>query len=263
MLDPKSPLEKWGTGYHFTEGPVYHSGVWYFTDFMLNKIYRMELGKVKLINDDSHFTIGMTYDRMKKRILCCTRDLRAITDLDRNVIVNSYNGIPINGSNDIIVDSKGLIYFTDPLSRKIEGVQVGHSSVFRYDESSAGLEMIEATLNYPNGLALSVEEKTLYIIDTSSYSIFQLDLTKKSLSLFFKMDEKMGAGKPDGMRLDERGNIYSTGPGGIWIISPDGTLLGHIRVPEIAANLCFDDTGLFITASTGIYHVDAKIRAAV
>jgi gluconolactonase len=262
LVNPESPLEKLSSGYTFTEGPVFHNRVYYFTDFMVNKIYRMEQGKIVLINDDSHFAIGMTYDRRKDRILRCTRDLRAITDLEGRIIVNKYQGIPINGSNDVIVDRQGIIYFTDPLSRKIEGVQIGHSSVFKYDEDRGGLEMIETTLNYPNGLALSPDEKLLYIIDTSSYSIFCMDLAKKNLELFYKMNEDAGDGKPDGMRLDERGNIYSTGPGGIWIIDPSGLLLGHIRIPEIAANLCFDDRGLFITASTSIYRVDTKIASA-
>jgi len=73
----------------------------------------------------------------------------------------------------------------------------------------------------------------------------------------------MGSGKPDGLRLDKLGNIYLTGPGGIWLIDPEGTILGLIRIPEIAANLCFDDKGLFITASTSIYRVDTKIPSAV
>jgi gluconolactonase len=83
------------------------------------------------------------------------------------------------------------------------------------------------------------------------------------LELFVRLDETVGPGKPDGMRLDARGNIYTTGPGGIWIIDPQGTILGHIRVPEPAANLCFDERGLFITASASIYHVDTNIPSAV
>jgi gluconolactonase len=263
LVDPESPLEKLGTGYTFAEGPVYHKGVYYFTDFMVDKIYRMENGRIELIDEDSHFSIGMTYDRRKDRILRCTRNLRAITELNDKIIVDKYQGIPINGSNDIIVDSNGIIYFTDPLSRKIEGAQIGHSSVFRYDEDRDSLEMIETTLQYPNGLALSPDEKYLYIIDTSSYSIYCMDLSAKNMNMFIHLDEKMGDGKPDGLRLDKHGNIYSTGPGGIWIIDFAGNALGHIRMPEVAANLCFDDKGLFITASTSIYRVDTKIPSAV
>jgi gluconolactonase len=263
LVEPSSPLDKIDTGYTFTEGPVFHNGTYYFTDFMVNKIFKMENRKVTLINDDSHFAIGMTYDRRKDRILRCTRDMRAITDLEGNVIIGHYQGIPINGSNDVIVDTKGRIFFSDPLSRKIEGVQIGHSSVFMYEEDKKELTIIEQTLTYPNGLALSVDETILYIIDTNTFGVYQMKLPGGRLELLIKMDESYGAGKPDGFRLDKKGNLYSTGPGGIWLISPEGEALGLIKIPEAAANLCFDDKGLFITASTSIYRVDTKIPAAV
>jgi gluconolactonase len=265
LVDPAVPLEKLDTGYTFTEGPVFHEGVYYFTDFMVNKIFRYEKGNGKpvLINDDSHFAIGMTYDRVKKRILRCTRDLRAITDLEGNVIVNSYQGIPINGSNDVIVDSKGRIFFSDPLSRKIEGVQIGHSGVFMYEEDKNELTMLESTLEYPNGLALSPDETVLYIADTKTLTLHKMNFEIGKLELFVQFEESYGQGKPDGFRLDEKGNLYVTGPGGIWLIDSGGKKLGLIKMPEIAANLCFDDKGVFITASTGIYRIDTKIHSAV
>ncbi len=265
LVDPDSPLELIDSGYTFTEGPVYVDGVYYFTDFMVNKIFRYEPGKGKpvLIDGDSHFSIGMTYDRRKKRILRCTRDLRAITSLEGDVIVDNLEGVPINGSNDIIVNSKGLIFFTDPLSRKIEGVQIGHSSVFMYDEDKKELSIMDQSLTYPNGLALSPDEKILYIDDTNTYTIHWMDPAEKKLRTLVTLDESVGPGKVDGMRLDKLGNIYCTGPGGIWIIDPAGTILGLIRTPEVAANLCFDDEGLFITASTGVYRVKTKVPSAV
>ena len=265
LVDPSSLLERLDTGYIFTEGPVFHNGVYYFTDFQVNRIYRYEpeKGKPVCINDASNFTIGMTYDRRKDRILCCTRDMRAITDLEGRTIIDNYQGIPINGSNDVIVDTKGRIFFSDPLSRKIEGVQIGHSNVFMYDEDKNELDMLDATLTYPNGLALSPDETILYIADTNACSLFKIDLEKKNLELLVHFDEYKGKGKPDGIRLDKEGNIYATGPGGIWIVDSEGLILGLIRIPEIAANLCFDDKGLFITASTSVYRVDTKIPSAV
>jgi gluconolactonase len=259
LLDPKAPLEKLATGYTFVEGPVWHDGVYHFPDFMVNKVYRYEKGVVTLIDDDSHFAIGQTWDRRKKRILRCSRDLRAITDSDKNIIVNNYQGTPINGSNDVIVDTKGRIFFSDPLSRKIEGPQIGHSSMFMFDEDALRLEMLETTLTYPNGLALSLDESLLYISDTNDGSLDTLSLEKRKLETFVHLDESVGGGKPDGLRLDSRGNIYTTGPGGIWIVAPSGAILGLLKMPEVAANLCFDDTGLFITASTSIYHVETKV----
>lgn len=115
-----------------------------------------------LINDQSNFSIGMTYDRKNDRVLRCTREKHAITDLDGKIIVSNYKGVRLNGSNDVIVDSKGRIFFTDPLSRKIEGEQIGHSSVFMYEEDTNELTMLESTLSYPNGLALFLDETTLF-----------------------------------------------------------------------------------------------------
>jgi gluconolactonase len=263
LVDPVSPLEKLETGYVFTEGPVFHKGIYYFTDFQVNKIFRYENGQVTLIDNNSHFAIGMTYDRRRNRILRCTRDLRAITDLEGKIIVDNYKGVPINGSNDVIVDTKGRIFFSDPLSRKIEGMQIGHSSVFMYDEDSKELVMLDAILTYPNGLALSPDEAILYIVDTNAYSIYKMDLETKKMEHFVHFDESKGQGRPDGVKLDEKGNLYSTGPGGIWLVNPEGNILGLIRMPEIAANLCFDDQGLFITASTSIYRLNTKLRSAV
>ncbi|MDR0525468.1 MAG: SMP-30/gluconolactonase/LRE family protein [Spirochaetaceae bacterium] len=263
LVDPASPLEKLDTGFTFTEGPVYRNGVYYFTDFMVNKIFRRENSKTVLINDDSHYIIGMTYDPHKDRILCCARDLRAITTLEGEIIVNNYQGVPINGSNDVIVDRKGRIFFSDPLTRKLEGPQLGHSNVFMYTESTGELVLLDHTLSFPNGLALSPDEKYLYIVETNGLMVYKMDMTDRSMTRFVQFDQAKGAGKPDGMRLDERGNLYVTGPGGVYLVNPAGSILGLIRIPEIAANLCFDSLGIFITASKSIYRVDTKIPPAI
>jgi gluconolactonase len=261
LVNISEPLEQWATGFTFVEGPVFCKGVHYFTDFMVNKIFRRENGKPVLIDDNSFYSIGMTYDRHNDRILRCARDKRAILDLDGNIIVNTYRGVPINGGNDVIVDSAGLIYFSDPLTRKLEGPQVGHSSVFRYDEKTGKNTLLESTksLEFPNGLALSPNEKTLYIAETRGSDLYRFDISTGKMDIFIHLDEKAGDGKPDGLRLDIQGNLYVTGPGGIWLVNPEGTILGLIKMPEIAANLCFDHKGLFITASTSIYHVNTKI----
>jgi gluconolactonase len=267
LIDESAPLEKLASGYKFVEGPAHVSalGITYFTDFMLNKIYKFDRksGKITLIDDDSHYSIGLFYDKKKNRILRTARDLRSIADMDGNVIVHEYDGVPINGSNDVIVDSKGKIYFTDPLTRTIEGPQVGHSSVFCYDEETKKMDMLEDTLSFPNGLALSPDEKILYIAETKHSELYTLNMETRKFECFIKIDTEYGAGKPDGLRIDTLGNIYTTGPGGIWVISPEGKALALIKIPEVAANLCFDDTGLFITASTSIYHVNTKTRPAV
>jgi gluconolactonase len=264
LIDAAEALEKLDTGFTFTEGPVYCRGRHYFTDFMVNKIFCYEGGVSTLIDGDSHFSIGMTYDREHDRILRCARDKRAIMDLEGNIVVDNYRGTPINGSNDVIVDSAGRIYFSDPLSRKIEGPQTGHSSVFRYDERTGEMHLFESVkgLEFPNGIALSPDEKTLYITETRGSDVHRLDLASENMDILIHLDEGAGEGRPDGLRLDVRGNLYVTGPGGIWLLNPRGKILGLIKTPEAAANLCFDDRGLFITASTSIYHLNTKIAGA-
>jgi gluconolactonase len=261
LVDPVSPLEKLASGFDKTEGPVYLNHAVYFTDWPVSKIYQYKDGKTILIKDQSNNTIGMTYDRKNKRILCCARELHAVTDLEGNIIIDNYKGTRINGSNDIVVDLEGRIYFSDPLSRAIEGEQIGHSSVFMYDPGTGYMNMIESDMTRPNGLAFSLDEKSLFIIDSDTLSIYRMDLATYKKELFIRFNQSAGEGRPDGMRFDSQGNLYSTGPGGIWVIDPEGNILGLIRIPEKAANLCFDDKGLFITASTGIYHVDTILSA--
>jgi gluconolactonase len=265
LVDAAGPLEKWDTGFTFTEGPVYCRGLHYFTDFMVNKIFCYAGGSSVLIDGNSFFSIGMTYDRTHDRILRCARDKRAVMDLEGNVVVDNYRGTPINGSNDVIVDSAGRIYFSDPLSRKLEGPQTGHSGVFRYDEKTGDTHLFEPAkaLEFPNGIALSPDEKVLYITETRGSDVYRLDLVSERMEVFVHLDEKAGEGRPDGLRLDIRGNLYVTGPGGIWLLNPRGEILGRVNMPEVAANLCFDDRGLFITASTSIYHLNTKIPGAV
>jgi sugar lactone lactonase YvrE len=262
LVDESMPLEKLGSGFEMTEGPVYHEGVIYFTDWPASKIFTYDKGKITLINDNTYNTIGMTYDRKNDRILRCARELHAITDLNGNIIIDNYKGVRINGSNDVVADAQGRIYFSDPLSRVIQGEQIGHSSVFMYDENNKELTMLDGTLPRPNGLALSLDEKSLYIIDSYRYSLYKMDLATKKIEFFVHLDETMGEGAPDGMRLDARGNIYTTGPGGVWIIDPAGLVLGLIRMPENITNLCFDDRGIFITGKSSIYRLDTKIQAA-
>jgi gluconolactonase len=263
LVDPAAPMEKLAGGFTFTEGPVFVDGIVYFTDFMVNKIFTYHDGVVTLIDDHSDFSIGLAYDRKRKKILRCTRERRAITDMEGNVIVGHYNGVPINGSNDVVVDSAGRVYFSDPLSRVLEGEQIGHSSVFCYDEDAGVMTMLEGTLGRPNGLALTPDEKHLYIIDSNEFSLYIMDLATREMRLFITLDQSYGTSGPDGMRVDKLGNVYTTGPGGVWLVNPDGKALGIIHTPENAANLCFDAKGLFITASTGIYRVDIKIPSAV
>ena len=254
ILDPSVVLCKLAGGFQFTEGPVYRGGAVYFTDFYRDRIYRCDAQGVTLVTDDSHRTIGMT-STADGRLLGCASGRHAVVDVESGeVLVDSFHGIRLNGTNDVIVDRRGRIWFSDPYVREFEGKKLGRSMVFC-------LEAGEPTpvcwdLPWPNGLALSPDEQTLYLIDSRQLRLYAVNLATRARRVLVQFTKGMGPGLPDGMRVRDDGTIFVAGPGGISVISPEGKLLGLLRMPEIAANLCFDGMGLFITASTGVYHVD-------
>lgn len=256
ILDPAAPLQKLADGFQFTEGPVCRDGVCYFTDFYRDRIYRYDSGAVTLVTDDSHRTIGMTPTR-HGRILGCASNLHAIVDVESGeTLVNAFHGVRLNGTNDVIEDSRGRIWFSDPYVREFEGRKLGRSFVFFLEDGE--LSPVCRDLPWPNGLALSPDEQTLYLIDSRELRLYALNLATRARRVLVQFTKGMGPGLPDGMRVRADGTIFVAGPGGISVIAPEGNLLGLIRMPEIAANLCFDGTGLFITASTGVYHLDLK-----
>lgn len=256
ILDPAAPLCKLAEGFQFTEGPSYRDGAVYFTDFYRDRIYRYAGGDVTLVTDDSHRTIGLTCTA-EGRILGCASDRHAIVDVESGeTLVDAFHGVRLNGTNDVIADSRGRVWFSDPYVREIEGKKLGRSFVFCLEAGE--LTPVCQDLPWPNGLALSPDEQTLYLIDSRELRLYAMNLQTHARRVLVQFTKGMGSGLPDGMRVRADGTIFVAGPGGVSVISPEGKLLGLLRMPEIAANLCFDETGLFITASTGVYHVDLK-----
>ena len=258
IVDESAELEKLATGFQFTEGPVLRDGALWFTDFYRDQIFRYENGETTLVTDDSHRTIGMTLTR-DGRLLGCASDLHGIMDVDTgDVIVDSIFGIRLSGTNDIVEHSSGRLYFTDPYVREFEGRKLGRSMVFCYENGN--LSPLFFDLPWPNGLAFSPDERTLYVIDSREMRLYAVDMATNTRRLLTQFSKGMGAGLPDGMCVRADGTIFVAGPGGISVIDPDGTLLGRVKTPEICANLCLDETegGLYLTASTSIYHLKLK-----
>ena len=255
ILSPDAPLQKLADGFQFTEGPVRRGDAIYFTDFYRDRIYRYDARQgVSLVTDDSHRTIGMTCTA-DGRILGCASNLHAICDVESGeILADSFFGIRLNGTNDVIQDSRGRVWFSDPYVREFEGRKLGRSFVFCLDKGV--LSPVCWDLPWPNGLALSPDEQTLYLIDSRQLRLYAVTLATGARRVLVQFSKGMGPGLPDGMRVRADGTIFVAGPGGISVIAPEGKLLGRIHMPEVAANLCFDETGLFLTASTGIYHLD-------
>ena len=271
IVPENSLVEKLATGFEFTEGPVWDPGLkaLYFTDFPVLKIYLWDAEKgARLYTGDSGRAIGLTLDR-EGRLLSCESKKRRITRTEKDGRVidigSTYKGARINSPNDLVAKSDGSVYFTDPYSTLLMDTrELDFDGVLRIDGNEITLQTDE--FKRPNGLAFSPDESLLYINDTTLRIIKVFDVGPGgSLSkgrLFAEIGTEFGPGVPDGMKVDTAGNVYVTGSGGIWVLSPEGEKLGIIKTPETAANMCFgeeDGKTMYITATRSLYRIRLSI----
>lgn len=263
--------ERLATGFQFTEGPTWHpDGFYYFVDLRASRLYRIVPGQApEIVREQTGEGNGTTFD-LQGRLLMCEGGNGRVTRMDRNggvePVAERYEGKRFNRPNDVICKSDGNIYFTDPgLRVPFEKRQLAYSGVYRV--TLDGAIALVADCEYPNGLAFSPDEQTLYVANTrwgQYIHALQLEpdgLTLKRRYIFADMSSEETDGVPDGMKVDVAGRVYCTGPGGTWVFDPDGTHLGIIRTPEIPANLSFGGTDmqtLFFTARTSIYTLRVK-----
>ncbi len=266
------------TGFAFTEGPVWFGERVLFADIVNSRIVayapRESGPEVTTFRCPSDLTNGMTLDRQGRLLACegLTRQVvRYEADGSRAPIATSWQGRRLNSPNDVICTSDGTIYFTDPFwgDRFVNpygpGVQpddreLDFAGVFLIG-TTGEVRPVARDFTFPNGLALSPDGKTLYVDDTREMHIrafaVQADgsLTQGRILTNLRADEP---GVPDGMKVDARGRIFCTGPGGIWVVAPDGAVLGRIRLAEVPANVGWggaDRRTLYITARTSLYRI--------
>ena len=275
LVDSEATVEQLATGCQFTEGPLWHSIGRYllFSDIPANKIRRWDAESgMTVFRDPSGKSNGLTYDKGGHLIACehaNRRVSRTTADGDVLTIASHYEGKRLNSPNDIVVKSDGSIYFTDPpygLSTRggtVSEKELDFQGVYRLSPDGATLTLLVDDFDRPNGICFSPDESILYINDTKRMHVrafdVQLDGTIANGRVF--AEEKGDNGVPDGMKVDVQGNVYLTGPNGIWIFAPDGTHLGIILVPERCANLAWGGDywkSLFITASTSVYRIECK-----
>jgi gluconolactonase len=181
-------------------------------------------------------------------------------------LADRYEGKRLNSPNDLVVKSDGSIYFTDPsygVSKDRE--ELGFYGVYRLAPDGK-LTLLVKDLVLPNGLAFSPDEQKLYVNNSEARYIAVYDVkpdgTVTNERLFADLKDASQGGVPDGLKVDLEGNVYSTGPGGVWILSPEGKLLGKISVPETATNVAWGESDrktLYITAYTSLYRIRLKI----
>lgn len=200
-------------------------------------------------------------------------------DSQITILADSYKGKKLNSPNDVVYRSDGSLYFTDPpyglrtQSDRDPEKQLNVNGVYRISSAasqqagskpvSSNVQLLVSDLTRPNGIAFSPDEKYLYVNNSEPKKIWmryrvQPDGSLSEAKLFYDATSDQRPGSPDGMKVDQQGNVYSTGPGGIWIFTPEGKPLGIILIPEKAANVAWggpDRKTLYITASSSIYRI--------
>lgn len=272
--------ERLATGFVFTEGPLWHpAGYWYFVDIRQNRLYRLTPGRNAEVVRETAGGNGTTFDLQGRLVLCeggARRVVRLGDDGKLETVAERYKGGRFNRPNDVVCRSDGSLYFTDPdkrvpyAEREIPG-PAGINNLWDgacvYRVAPDGAVSVLAYCEYPNGLAFSPDERTLYVANTRSTKYIHaigVDAAGKRAGrrIFADMSEGNEPGIPDGLKVDSQGNVYCTGPGGIWAFGPDGKRIGIIRFPEQAVNFAFggpDLKTLFCCAHTSVYTLRVKV----
>jgi gluconolactonase len=268
-------LETIATGFGFTEGPVWDpAGFVYVSDEEIDKIYRVYADghrqEVIALGDPD----GNTFD-LQRRLIDCASVLRAIIRIEADghytVLADRYQGNQFNSPNDVVIGPDGAIYFSDPTLDLVKGEkqEIPFQGVYRLDDKG-DVRLLTKQLSQPNGLAFSPDGKKFYVDDSEQRNIrvydFNSDGSLSNGRIFASEAGPPKSGVPDGMKLDSNGNIYVTGPQGVWVWDPDGHHLGTIVMPEQPANLAWGDADygtLYITATKSVYKLRTKAHGDV
>jgi gluconolactonase len=271
ILAENSRLEKVATGFQFTEGALWHpEGFLLFSDIPANTIYQWQEGKeAKIFRRPSQNANGNAID-LQGRLISAQHGDRSLSRTEKDgkitTLVDRYEGKRLNSPNDLAIKSDGSIYFTDPpygIDAKQE--ELGFYGVYRLSPDGK-LTLLAKDMVRPNGIAFSPDQRKLYVSDSQENYIrvfdVGLDGTVNNSKVFAELKDDSKPGTPDGLKVDDKGNVYSPGAGGIWIFSAESNLLGKVAVPEVVTNLAWGDRDrqtLYITAGKSIYRIRFKI----
>ena len=281
-------------GFGFVEGPAWHpAGHLLFSDIAGDAIVRWDAGEgARPWRKPSGHANGMAF-RADGGLVVCEHDRSVVLcirpDGTEEIVASHFDGRELNSPNDVIVARDGSVFFTDPhpagrtAAWGVERPQELDFNGVYHVPPGGEPRVVVRDLAFPNGLCLSPTEDVLYVNDSVNACVYALEIgpawsfgeartfVAQGKPGRIEEDGRISAGDPsvvgipDGMRCDENGNLWCTGPRGIWVVSPTGEHLGTVETPEFAANLAWggdDGRELFITASTGLYKIDTLIGGA-
>jgi len=271
IVAPNATLQKLSSQFKFTEGPaVNQAGVVYFTDQPNDKIWMYNPdGTFSLFMDKTGRSNGMYFDRQGNLITCADEknELWSIgPDKKVTVLLTDFNGHRFNGPNDLWIDPKGGIYFTDPYYQRDywerKKPELDGEKVYYLPKGARQAILVDSDLKQPNGIIGTPDGKVLYVADIRDNKTYRYDIQADGMLKNRQLYVSQGS---DGMTLDNKGNLYLTGKG-VTVYGPDRSKLMTIPVPAgWVGNICFagkNNDMLFITASESVYTLQMQVRGA-
>ncbi len=291
LVPMDATIEKLAGGFAFTEGPVWdrRNNQLYFSDLRSNAIHTWSDAEglntflqPVFAGDVGHESVGsngLTIDE-EGRLLLMEHGSRVVSRIEadgsRTVLADRYGDGRLNSPNDSVWHSSGWLYFTDPpygLAQQEQDPsrELKFNGIYRVYPDTGEVQLLERNQSRPNGIALSLDESTLYVANSDgnnkvwyAYDV-AYDGQISNRRVFFDVNDQDATGAADGMKIDESGNIFATGPGGVWVFDPEGNHLGTIKPPEVPANVAWGDDGstLYMTARTGLYRIRLSTRGKI
>ncbi|MBS0208120.1 MAG: SMP-30/gluconolactonase/LRE family protein [Planctomycetes bacterium] len=275
-LGPVGPVTKLFGDFQFTEGPAAdRAGNVYFTDIPAQRIHKIDAqGKLSTFREESSKTNGLMVNGRNELLGCEMLGRIVAMPLDGKplrVLASEYQGQPFNAPNDLVVDRAGGVYFTDPHFGRTGELPQKVTAVYYVDPAGKVSRLVD-DLKAPNGVILSPDEKTLYVVPSGQAEMMAYPVTEPGklgpgrVHCTLKQPAGQSGKGGDGLTVDERGNLYITSGLGLQVFSPTGEALGIIAIPEVPANVTFagpEGKTLYVTARKSIYTVPMAVRGHV
>jgi gluconolactonase len=269
-------------GFEFTEGPVFSRlGFLRFSDLPSERILEYSTGrrssnpgsgKLSVFREKSNRANGLTFDHQGRMLACETgpgRVTRTEKDGSITVLADRFKGKRLSSPNDLVYNISGDVYFSDmPRANLPDAAErTNVAAIYRIRRTQIyrdhyELDRLSEECERGNGIALGPKQNTLYVADSGQRNIRVFDINDDGTlakGRVFASLESQEEGAPDGLKTDEHGNVYCTGPEGVWVFNPKGQHLGTIVTPERPSNCCWGGGGLYITARTSVYYVSTEV----